>query len=213
MDFFGIGILELFFIILIALIVLGPKDMVKAGRNMGQLLRKILLAPGFMEAQRWVRNLPAQLMREAGIDEIQNELRKEAEKIKAETTISLDGEQPMISGTINRSPALTPYQKSEMPAVEAGQAAVVEIPAETSEISYPAQPSGPADIAQEWTGVAGRQAARTRVENLDGFPVEWIRPPEPSAAQEPIAAQKLTQLSDMESQGSDNTDEQEAGQE
>jgi Sec-independent protein translocase protein TatA len=36
MDFLGVGPLELLFILLIALIVLGPNDMVKTGRTLGK---------------------------------------------------------------------------------------------------------------------------------------------------------------------------------
>jgi Sec-independent protein translocase protein TatA len=211
MDFFGIGILELFFIILIALIVLGPRDMVKAGRMMGQALRKILLAPGFMEAQRWVRNLPAQLMREAGIEEIQNDLRKEADKIRAETTINLDGDQPSISGTVSRSPDLTPYQSAKMPSGGLNSTGLPPETTEMTEITYPPQPQPPAspptDIPGEWTGVASSQTSRIRAENLEDFPVEWLRPPEPRAAQNPPSP------SDTENQDSEITDEQAPGQE
>jgi Sec-independent protein translocase protein TatA len=210
MDFFGIGILEIFFIVLIALIVLGPRDMVKAGRMFGQLLRKILLAPGFMEAQRWVRNLPAQLMREAGIEEIQNDLRKEAEKIKAETTISLDGNQPSISGSVSRSPALTPYQSVEMPSEGGKSAGLSPDTTQMTEITYPAQPQAPAtlpDVAGEWTGVPGSQPSRIRAESLDGFPAEWLRPPEPPVAQNP------SPYPNTENPDSEFTDEPASGQE
>ena len=69
MEFLGIGPFELFFIVLLALIILGPKDMVKAGRAMGKFLRRTILSPEWMNIQKSVRNLPNQLMREAGIDE------------------------------------------------------------------------------------------------------------------------------------------------
>ena len=35
MEILGIGPMELFFIVLLAMIILGPKDMVKAGRTLG----------------------------------------------------------------------------------------------------------------------------------------------------------------------------------
>ena len=68
----GIGPLELFFIILIALIVLGPRDMVKAGRTLGRLLRRLVTSPTWQTVQqtsRDLRRLPTKLMREAGMEE------------------------------------------------------------------------------------------------------------------------------------------------
>lgn len=72
MDILGIGPLELVFIILIAIIIFGPKDLVKAGRTLGRLLRQILKSPTWMaiqETSREIRNIPTRLVREAGLDE------------------------------------------------------------------------------------------------------------------------------------------------
>lgn len=74
MDILGIGPLELFFIILIALIVLGPKDMVKAGRTLGKFMRTVVTSPNWkmlQQASREIRGLPNRLMREAGMEEFQ----------------------------------------------------------------------------------------------------------------------------------------------
>jgi sec-independent protein translocase protein TatB len=69
MELFGIGPLELLFILIIALIVLGPRDMVKAGNTLGRLMRKTILSPTWLKIQREVRSLPYQMMREAGLEE------------------------------------------------------------------------------------------------------------------------------------------------
>jgi Sec-independent protein translocase protein TatA len=77
MDFLGIGPLELVFILIIALIVLGPKDMVKAGRTIGRLLRSIVTSPNWRAIQqtsREIRTLPNRLMREAGLEEISRDM-------------------------------------------------------------------------------------------------------------------------------------------
>lgn len=78
MDFLGVGPLELLFIILIALIVMGPKDMVKAGRTLGRWMRSLVTSPTWravQETSRNLRNLPTKLMREAGMEEIQQEFK------------------------------------------------------------------------------------------------------------------------------------------
>jgi hypothetical protein len=69
MELFGVGPLELLFILIIALIVLGPRDMVKAGNTLGRLMRKTILSPTWMKIQRDIRSLPYQMMREAGLEE------------------------------------------------------------------------------------------------------------------------------------------------
>jgi sec-independent protein translocase protein TatB len=73
MEFLGIGPSELLFIIIIALIVLGPKDMQKAGRTIGKWLRKVITSDGwklFQQTSREIQTLPNRLMREAALDEL-----------------------------------------------------------------------------------------------------------------------------------------------
>jgi Sec-independent protein translocase protein TatA len=77
MEILGIGPLELLFILLIALIVIGPKDMLKTGRNLGKTLRKVVTSPQWQtvtRTSREIRNIPNRLIREAGLEEVQQEL-------------------------------------------------------------------------------------------------------------------------------------------
>ena len=81
MEILGIGAPELVFIIIIALIVLGPKDMQKAGRSIGRWLNQLVRSDGwkaFQQTSRELRNLPTNLMREANVElaETERELRK-----------------------------------------------------------------------------------------------------------------------------------------
>jgi Sec-independent protein translocase protein TatA len=72
MDILGIGPLELIFIIIIALIVLGPKDMVKAGRSIGKFLRQVVTSSTWRavtQTSNELRTLPNKLIREAGLEE------------------------------------------------------------------------------------------------------------------------------------------------
>ena len=80
MEVFGIGMSELVFIIIIALIVLGPKDMQKAGKTIGKWLRNIVTSDGwkaFQMTSRELRTLPNKLMREANeeLNKIGDEVR------------------------------------------------------------------------------------------------------------------------------------------
>ena len=100
MDILGVGPLELVFILIIALIVLGPRDMAKAGRTIGRALRKIVTSPSWRAVQqtsREIRNLPNRLIREAGLEDMKNHL-PDPDQLK--TDFSLKDLQNDISGTI-----------------------------------------------------------------------------------------------------------------
>jgi sec-independent protein translocase protein TatB len=80
MEILGIGASELIFILLIAIIVLGPKDMQKAGRTIGRWLNQLIRSDGWKVFQRTsaeLRNLPRNLMREANMEvaEMERDLR------------------------------------------------------------------------------------------------------------------------------------------
>lgn len=81
MEIFGVGASELVFILLIAIIVLGPKDMQKAGRTIGRWLNQLIRSDSWKIFQRTsaeLRNLPRNLMREANMEvaEMEKDLRK-----------------------------------------------------------------------------------------------------------------------------------------
>jgi sec-independent protein translocase protein TatB len=71
MEILGIGASELIFILIIAIIVLGPKDMQKAGRTIGRWLNQMIRSDGwkvFQKTSTELRNLPRNLMREANME-------------------------------------------------------------------------------------------------------------------------------------------------
>ena len=83
MDILGIGPLELIFILIIALIVLGPSDMVKAGRTIGRFLRQIVTSPTWRAVTRTsseLRTLPNKLIRDAGLEEDLKEIQDATKK-------------------------------------------------------------------------------------------------------------------------------------
>ncbi len=82
MEILGIGPSELAFIIIIALILLGPRDMQKAGRVVGKWLRRIVTSDGwklFQQTSREIQTLPNRLMREAALEEMK-ELQKDLQQ-------------------------------------------------------------------------------------------------------------------------------------
>ena len=90
MDIFGIGPTELVFIILIALILLGPKDMEKTGRTIGRFLRDMTKSESwraFRDTSRELRNLPNRLMREANIEDLEKDVGKIGKEIEESATV------------------------------------------------------------------------------------------------------------------------------
>lgn len=76
MEILGIGAPELVFIIIIALIVLGPKDMQKAGKTVGRWLNDLVRSDGwkaFQQTSREIRTLPTKLMRDANMEMLETE--------------------------------------------------------------------------------------------------------------------------------------------
>ncbi len=81
MQIFGIGPLEFLFILVLMLLVMGPRGMVKAAREAGKSIRKLTRSPLWAEivgTSREVRNLPAKIIKEAGIEDEVEELRRTA---------------------------------------------------------------------------------------------------------------------------------------
>ena len=79
MEFLGIGPLELIFIGIIAVIVLGPKGMVKAAKEAGKVIRKVVRSPVWrdvVDTSREIREFPRKIVREAGIEKDIDDLRK-----------------------------------------------------------------------------------------------------------------------------------------
>jgi sec-independent protein translocase protein TatB len=75
MEILGIGPSELVFIVVIALIILGPTEMQKAGRTLGRWLRQVVTSDGwklFQQTSREIQTLPNRLMRDAALDELKN---------------------------------------------------------------------------------------------------------------------------------------------
>ena len=81
MEILGIGPTELIFIILIAIIVLGPKEMQNAGKTVGRWLNRLVHSEGWIymrDATQTLRSLPNKWMREANMEmwEAQQDIRR-----------------------------------------------------------------------------------------------------------------------------------------
>ena len=82
MDFFGIGPLELFLILVVALIVFGPDKLPEIGRNVGKTIRE------FRRASDEIRDT---VLKEVELEG----MRKTAQSVKEEVKSSLSLEPPV----------------------------------------------------------------------------------------------------------------------
>jgi Sec-independent protein translocase protein TatA len=76
MEVLGVGPTELIFVIIIALIILGPKDMAKAGSTIGKWLNSIIHSDTWKVVRKTsdeLRRLPTQLMREDNLEKFLTE--------------------------------------------------------------------------------------------------------------------------------------------
>ena len=124
MEILGIGPSELLFIVVLALIILGPKDMQKAGRTLGRWLRQVVTSDGwkfFQQTSREIQTLPNRLMREAALEEL-----KDMEK---------DLRQPLDPG--NPDDASRPGRVSGSPAGPAPEAEPTILPSPPSPSRLP----------------------------------------------------------------------------
>jgi len=127
MEILGIGPSELVFIVILALIILGPRDMQKAGKTIGKFLRKIVTSDGwkiFQQTSRELRTLPNRLMREANeeVNKIGNEIDPFGSAQKGKTRGQGHGlnrmKNPSAPARSQPIPATLPENKIVPPTVE-----------------------------------------------------------------------------------------------
>lgn len=157
MDILGVGPLELLFILLIALIVLGPGDMVKAGRTIGSFLRKVVTSPTWrlvQQTSRDLRNLPNTLIREAGLEEeakrmqdslnikdLEKDIQKELDGLK---DIEKETQADLSDWTTPPDPDQSPTKSQTNEVIE--DQAIVETSGEDNPVIDPRSVGSPEEI-------------------------------------------------------------------
>jgi sec-independent protein translocase protein TatB len=107
MEIFGVGPLEFLLILVIALVILGPEDMVGTARKIGQWIYRVVRSPtwrAIIESTNELRNLPQQIVRDAGLQEAVNEVKQTASDVRSqmtETTSAISGEMAAATRDIN----------------------------------------------------------------------------------------------------------------
>jgi Sec-independent protein translocase protein TatA len=121
LEILGIGPLELLFIIIIALIVIGPRDLGKVAHAAGRFLNRLYKSETWrliLDASRNLRTLPNRLAREAALEELDGALHsvREAGKNIAQDVRSLD-EDLRAQTTLQLKP-VDPSGEPQVPAKE-----------------------------------------------------------------------------------------------
>jgi Sec-independent protein translocase protein TatA len=81
MNFLGVGPFEFLILVVIALLVLGPKGMTDLGRKTGRLIRKVTRSPlwkDIVSTSRDINELPGKLIREADLEDEINTIKEVA---------------------------------------------------------------------------------------------------------------------------------------
>jgi len=129
MDFLGVGPLELILIIVLALVLVGPRDMAKLGRDAGRFLNRLYRSPAWRtmnDASRELRNLPTRLAREAELDTLQRDLEQAGKGLQQDVQSASEG---MSAWT----PAARPTPPPALPAQPAGASAEAPKPEKAPE--------------------------------------------------------------------------------
>ena len=97
MEFLGVGPGELFLVLLLALALIGPKDMGKHARTIGRTLQRVYRSEEWkavQQASRNLRTLPNRLAREAEFDELDQLHRTPPASTPAEQDADFAGRRP-----------------------------------------------------------------------------------------------------------------------
>ncbi len=92
MNLFGIGLPEILFILFLALLIFGPKDLEKTGKALGKGLNKLIRSDTWKvvkDTGRELKNLPNRLMRESGLEDIKQATTNEIKKMTDEISQSI----------------------------------------------------------------------------------------------------------------------------
>lgn len=116
MNILGIGPLELIFIFVLVLIVMGPNDMVKTGRTLGTFLGNLVRSDfwkAFQTASNEISSLPHKLAREAELDKLQNEIAPASAKLAKKTSDDLNTDGWVKAQKDTPPPAPEPKQDTQ----------------------------------------------------------------------------------------------------
>ena len=160
---FDIGSSELLLIVIVAVVVIGPKDLPRALYKIGQVVGK---AKGMA---RHFRTGVDAMIREAELEELQKQWAKENERIMAETALpdfrqDLGGTMKPLADETAQTEAIDPLPSREQAPEQPEQSAVTVEPAK-AEMPLPVQPES--DVAPKRKSPAKSQSKQQSSLPLD----------------------------------------------
>jgi len=117
MDIFGVGPLEVLLVVLLALVLFGPRDIAHNARSAGRFLNRLYKSDAWRtmnEASSALRNLPNRLAREAELDQL-DQVRRDLDapqRPPAEATPPAAG---MAAWTPEATPSTPPAEEPAPP--------------------------------------------------------------------------------------------------
>ena len=114
MEFLGIGPLELLLIFVLALILLGPKDMVGTARKAAAAIRKLTQSDIWKDAvdsSRELRQFPNQIMKDTGLEEELRKVNRDLNRSQEEVIWEKDMEKTRSQAPGSEPPASTPLEE------------------------------------------------------------------------------------------------------
>jgi sec-independent protein translocase protein TatB len=140
MEFLGVGPTELMLIIILALVLVGPRDLAKFGREAGRFLNQLYHSQTWRtmnEASREIRDLPTRLAREAELDTVKRDLEQAGKSLQ-------DSVNAASKGLENDMKATSEGLEKDVKAAGAGMKAWTPPPQPSPAPPRPPVPPGPA---------------------------------------------------------------------
>lgn len=144
MQIFNIGPVELILILLIMFILLGPEGMLRTARQIGSWIRALVRSPvwrDIMGYSKEIRELPTKIVRETGLDEDLEEIRKTTSGVAKDLETTVDEANKEIEKSIKEA-----NQQVEASLKDAGKVEVridPRPPVESQPVSTPVSTATP----------------------------------------------------------------------
>lgn len=201
MTILGIGPLELILVLVLALVILGPEDMVGTSRKIGQWVYRVVRSPtwrSILATSQDLRDLPQKIIRDAGLEETMKDIQQTAEDVKTDlsnTTRELTAEMEAATHEATREINAAAQNATEDIRLAAAQAeaAVTQPSTQQGEVEPSILPLRPPTAVPGAAGLVRKPyeyqlnsiAAGLEGKALPEPEPEPEREPEPQAALEP----------------------------
>jgi sec-independent protein translocase protein TatB len=153
MQILNLGIWEVFFILLIMLIFLGPDNMMKTARQLGRFVSRMTKSPMWatmLSTSKEIRELPTRIVREAGMEETIKEIQQQSSTLNQEvqSEISLTAEQMNTTGQVVETVSKDIARQSVPVAFTMQKEAGDSEPREPEEVSNPLETDSEEEVEE-----------------------------------------------------------------